>query len=104
MTTAVPPAAFTATPEDRIEQALVELDSVLRGELLDAILAKPARFFEALVLETLGAMGYGSTLANALEHTGGSGDEGIDGVINEDALGLNKIMLQAKRYRPDRII
>lgn len=49
-------------------------------------------------------MGYGSTGVHALQHTGGSGDEGIDGVINEDALGLNKITLQAKRYRPDRVV
>lgn len=100
----VPLAALTSTPEDRIDQALRQLDDVLREELLEAILAKPPRFFEELVLDTLKAMGYGSTGVHALQHTGGSGDEGIDGVINEDALGLNKIMLQAKRYRPDRVV
>ena len=98
------PLAPTSTPDDRIEAAVAELDAVLRSELLDSILAKPPVFFERLVLEMLGTMGYGSKWADASQHTGGSGDEGIDGVINEDALGLEKIMLQAKRYRPDRVV
>jgi restriction system protein len=102
ITVGAPPVAANATPEDRIDSALAELDAVLRKDLLDAILEKPPRFFEELVLEVLGALGYGGTSADSLQHTGGSGDEGIDGVINEDALGLDKLMLQAKRYRPDR--
>ena len=102
ITVGTPPVAATATPEDRIDSALAELEAVLRKDLLDAILEKPPRFFEELVLEVLGALGYGGMGADSLQHTGGPGDEGIDGVINEDALGLDKLMLQAKRYRPDR--
>ena len=101
LTLGTPSVAATATPEDRITAALAELDAVLRKDLLDEVLAKPARFFEELVLEVLNALGYGGSGADAQQHTGGPGDEGVDGVINEDALGLDKIMLQAKRYRPD---
>ncbi len=104
ITVGTPPVAATATPEDRINDALAELETVLRKDLLDEILAKPPQFFEELVLDVMGALGYGAKWAEAIQHTGGSGDEGIDGVINEDALGLNKIMLQAKRYRPDRLL
>ncbi len=104
ITVGTPAVAATATPEDRITQALAELESVLRAELLAEILAKPPRFFEDLVLEVLGALGYGGSSADAIQHTGGPGDEGIDGVITEDALGLDKIMLQAKRYRPENKI
>lgn len=50
------------------------------------------------------AMGYGGSREDAAEHLGRSGDEGIDGRINQDALGLDQVLVQAKKYRPDRII
>jgi restriction system protein len=47
-------------------------------------------------------MGYGGSREDAAEHMGRSGDEGIDGRINQDSLGLDQVLVQAKRYRPDR--
>jgi restriction system protein len=57
-----------------------------------------------LVLDVLLAMGYGGSREDAAEHLGRSDDEGIDGLIHQDALGLDQIMIQAKRYAPDRPI
>jgi hypothetical protein len=54
-------------------------------------------FFERLVLKMLVAMGYGGSEEEAAEHLGGSGDEGVDGVIHEDRLGLDRIYVQATR-------
>lgn len=61
-------------------------------------------FFETLVLDVLTAMGYGGSREDAAEHLGQSGDEGIDGRINQDALGLDQVLVQAKRYRQDRTV
>jgi restriction system protein len=71
---------------------------------LDAILKQSPRFFEELVLDVLIAMGYGGSREDAAQHLGKSDDEGIDGRINQDPLGLDQIMVQAKRYAPDRTI
>jgi restriction system protein len=49
-------------------------------------------------------MGCGGSREDAAEHLGRSGDEGVDGRINQDALGLNQVLIQAKKYRPDRIV
>jgi restriction system protein len=56
------------------------------------------------VLDVLVAMGYGGSRRDAAKHVGRSGDEGIDGAINQDPLGLDRILVQAKRYAPDRTI
>jgi len=100
----VVPDTRTETPEEIIEHQVKELNSLARERLLEAILTQTPGFFEHLVLEVLQAMGYGGKLATATEHLGQSGDEGVDGRINQDALGLDQILVQAKRYAPDNIV
>ena len=91
-----------ATPEDAIGAGIKSLNDDLRSRLLMAILDQPPDFFERVVLQVLKAMGYGSDADDALRHVGKSGDEGIDGRINQDPLGLDQICVQAKRYAVDR--
>ncbi len=95
---------LSETPEEIIEHQVKALNSIARERLLQAILDQSPEFFEHLVLEVLEAMGYGGKLAAATEHLGQSGDEGIDGRINQDALGLDQILVQAKRYAPDNVV
>jgi restriction system protein len=92
------------TPHERIAREVSALDIDLRDRLLSAIVEQPPEFFERLVLDVLLAMGYGGTREDAAEHIGHAGDEGIDGRINQDALGLDQILIQAKRYKPDHSV
>lgn len=92
------------TPEEIIEREIKAMNALVRERLLKAVLNQTPEFFEKLVLKVLQAMGYGGELAVATEHLGRSGDEGIDGRINQDALGLDQILVQAKRYDPDNTI
>lgn len=86
------------TPEDQIERLTKQIDSVLAEEILGAVLAiSPARF-ESLIVDLLIAMGYGGGDPAMGKQIGRSGDGGIDGIINEDALGLDAVYIQAKRY------
>lgn len=94
----------TVTPMEALDAAVAVLNAALRSRLLEAILSQSPAFFEALVLDVLLAMGYGGAREDAAEHLGRSGDEGIDGRINQDALGLDQIMVQAKRYAPDHAV
>lgn len=94
----------TATPHETIARELAALDGELRGRLLQTIVEQSPEFFERLVLDVLIAMGYGGSREDAAEHMGRSGDEGIDGRINQDALGLDQVLVQAKKYRPDRTV
>lgn len=98
------PPPSTETPDEVIEREINELNAVVGERLLEAVLAQSPEFFERLVLKVLQAMGYGGELAVATEHLGRSGDEGIDGRINQDPLGLDQILVQAKRYDPDNTI
>ncbi len=88
------------TPSEQIINAYDTLQRTLYADLLDAILKCSPRFFEKLIIRLIVGMGYGGSYEEASLHLGRSGDGGIDGVINEDRLGLNKIHLQAKRYNP----
>jgi len=88
-----------ATPEERVAAAYRELRSALAADLLDRVLDHSPEFFEQLVLDVLHAMGYGGLRAEAVQRLGKSGDEGVDGVIREDTLGLDQIYIQAKRWR-----
>lgn len=90
--------ASSATPEEQIEQAYRSLNAALRADLLDRIRENSPAFFEKLIVDLLVAMGYGGSHRNAAEQLGRSGDGGVDGVINEDRLGLDRIYVQAKRY------
>jgi restriction system protein len=88
----------TITPEEQIETAYQAVQSALRGDLLERIGSNSAEFFEGLIVDLLVAMGYGGSRKNAATQLGRSGDGGVDGVINEDRLGLDRVYVQAKRY------
>jgi restriction system protein len=85
-------------PLESIDLAIKLMNSALEGDLLQRILEEKPEFLERLVLRLLHEMGYGASLEN-LQHIGGPGDEGVDGVIHQDQLGIDKIYVQAKRYR-----
>jgi len=87
------------TPEEVIESAHNQIRAELATELLQQIMSCSPTFFEKLVVDLLVAMGYGGTRSDAGKSIGRSGDEGIDGIINEDRLGLDIIYVQAKRWQ-----
>ena len=93
-------AAEEATPEEQIEAAYEEVTDELRAELLDKIVKATPAFFETVIVDLMIAMGYGGSGTDAARRLGRTGDGGIDGLINEDVLGLDSIYLQAKRYAP----
>ncbi|WP_333590366.1 restriction endonuclease [Brevundimonas sp.] len=86
------------TPDETMRQARDLLETELGRELLSRIQAAPPAFFERVVVQLLISMGYGGSLARAGRALGRSGDGGVDGVIDEDTLGLDRIYVQAKRY------
>lgn len=93
----------TATELSPVEAVanIVQLDNEdLANELLDQILAQPPVFLERLALRLLAAMGYGGR-EGLMEHTGKPGDAGLDGLVRQDALGLELVGVQAKRYDKD---
>lgn len=100
------PVALPATdldPTEQIEQGVARIHDAVAKELLSRLLGKEPAFFEQAVVDLLMAMGYGGS--------GGKGaatqlvnDGGIDGVIDQDVLGLNKVYIQAKRYRADNSV
>lgn len=87
-----------STPEEEIDNSFKQINKKLAGELLEYILNNDPIFFERLVLDLLLKMGYGDFRENAGETTSASNDGGIDGIISQDRLGLDKIAIQAKRY------
>lgn len=93
-----------STPEEQIDAAQQAILSALRAELLDRIITNTPSFFEQLIVSLLVAMGYGGSHRNAAAQLGRSGDGGVDGVINEDPLGLDRVYVQAKRYAPTNSI
>ena len=90
-------------PDEVIRSASGELQQSLGVELLAKILASPPDFFERLVVQLLVAMGYGGSAIEAGKALGKSGDGGVDGVIDQDALGLDRIYVQAKRYTDSKV-
>lgn len=96
-----------ATPEEVLESSYQKIRRTLAQELLLKIKASPPAFFERLVVELLVKMGYGGSIKDAGKATRVTNDEGIDGIIKEDKLGLDFIYIQAKRWdnqavgRPD---
>jgi len=91
------------TPQERIESAVSEIERALATEIVQRVQNLSPKFLEVVVLELLHAMGYGAS-ESAIEHVGGPGDEGVDGVIHQDTLGLQRIYVQAKRYKADSSI
>jgi restriction system protein len=86
------------TPEEALESAYQRLRYSLANDLLQQIKNCPPSMFEKLVVELLVKMGYGGSRRDAGQAVGKSGDEGIDGIIKEDRLGLDIIYIQAKRW------
>ena len=86
------------TPEEAIEAAYQSLRQSLADEILQTVKSCSPSFFERLVVDVLVKMGYGGTRKEAGQAIGKSGDDGIDGIINEDRLGLDVIYLQAKKW------
>lgn len=87
-----------ATPEEILESSYLKIRKNLAQELLSKLKKCDPTFFENLVVSLLVKMGYGGTISEAGKSIGRSGDEGIDGIIKEDRLGLDIIYIQAKRW------
>lgn len=98
------PPSETATPDEAIQAAESEISRSLRSQLLDRIAELSPAFFEGLVVDLIVSMGYGGSRERVMQRLGKSGDEGIDGVVNEDPLGLDVVYIQAKRYAKENII
>jgi restriction system protein len=93
-----------ATPEDSIRSAHSLLQQALSQELLERLRNSSPAFFERVVVRLLLAMGYGGSLAEAGRAIGRSGDNGVDGVIDQDTLGLDRVYVQAKRYAEETTV
>lgn len=94
----IAPIPVESTPLEEIERNYKILKEEAKEDLLDKVKNGTPPFFEKLVVELLVAMGYGGSMKDAGQAIGRSGDEGIDGIIKEDILGLDMIYLQAKRW------
>ena len=92
------PLSDQASPEEALEAAYANLRTGLEEELLDSVKSARPAFFEQLVIDLLVKMGYGGSRPEAARAVGRAGDGGIDGVIDEDRLGLDVIYVQAKRW------
>lgn len=89
-------------PLEQVKDAVDEMNAALVSELLTRIKSESPKFLETLILKLLVAMNYGTGETSA-HHLGGPGDEGFDGVIHLDALGLERVYLQAKRYTDNTV-
>jgi restriction system protein len=92
---------LTQTPDELVRATVTQIDAALAKDLLDRILAGPPVFFEGLIIKLLLAMGYGGSRTDAGQIVGKSGDHGIDGIIDQDSLGLDRVYIQAKKYARD---
>ncbi len=92
-----PTASAEITPVETISKAVAEANSAVAAEVLERVREREPAFLERLVLNVLTALGYRGAAGSA-EHLGRSGDNGLDGVIRQDPLGLDQIYVQAKRY------
>lgn len=86
------------TPEETMEAGYQSIVKKLQDEILTSLKSQSSSFFERIVVDLLLKMGYGGSRKDAGQAIGKSGDEGIDGIINEDKLGLDTIYIQAKRW------
>ena len=87
-----------SSPQDLIDRGFSEIEAQVKLELLDKLKGIDPYYFEKVILILLKKMGYGDFI-----ETSKSGDGGIDGIINEDKLGLDKIYIQAKRYDDNKV-
>lgn len=88
----------SATPQDLIDQGFNEIENDVKSEILEKFKTIDPYYFEKIILILLHKMGYGDFV-----ETKKSGDGGIDGIINQDQLGLDKIYIQAKRYSENKV-
>jgi restriction system protein len=94
----------TETPEELLETAYLKIRKSLAQEIINKVIQLPPAFFEKLVVELLVKMGYGGSIKDAGKAIGKTSDEGIDGTIKEDKLGLDIIYIQAKRWQPGNTV
>jgi restriction system protein len=87
------------TPQESLESSFQALHAQVAEDLLERIAKVSPQFFEKLVVDLLVAMGYGGSRKDAGQAIGKSGDDGIDGIIKEDRLGLDAVYIQAKRWK-----
>lgn len=92
------------TPEETLEYSYQKIKKSLAQDLLSKVINLPPAFFEKLVVELLVKMGYGGSIKDAGKAIGKTNDEGIDGTIKEDKLGLDIIYVQAKRWQPGNVV
>ena len=93
-----PPDESTDTPEEALERAAQQVRGELEYDVLDRVCKAAPEFLEQVIIDLLIAMGYGGGDATMGQVTGRSGDGGIDGTVKEDALGLDEVYVQAKKY------
>ena len=86
------------TPDEALRAAYKKINDALAQDILDRTRKVTPAFFEDLLIELLVAMGYGGTGDGAAHAIGKTGDNGVDGVIDQDPLGVDQIYIQAKRY------
>ncbi len=98
------PISIDQTPEETLDKAYQRIRKSLASEILNKVVELSAAFFERLVVELLVKMGYGGSIKDAGKAVGRTGDEGIDGTIKEDKLGLDIIYIQAKRWKPGNVV
>lgn len=91
-------ALIDATPEEALRDAYNRINDTIANDLLDRLRAGTPAFFERSIVQLLLAMGYGGSSEDAGRAIGQSGDDGVDGVIDQDPLGVDQIYIQAKRY------
>ena len=91
------------TAEEKIQNSIEEIEELVKSEIMDRILQQNPYFFETLVVDLLKAMGYAGT-GNFAQTTKKSNDGGIDGLLNQDKLGLDVVYVQAKRYKEDNLV
>ncbi len=96
----ITPIVDELSPSEAVGSLVQAADAAVASDLLDRVLAQPPAFLERVALRLLKAMGYGGR-ESLLEHTGKSGDAGLDGLVRQDALGLELVGVQAKRYDKD---
>ena len=94
----------THTPEELMEKVFLNIKRTLADEILEKIRNVSPSFFEKLVVDLLVKMGYGGSMKDAGKAIGKTNDEGIDGTIKEDKLGLDVIYIQAKRWKEGNVV
>lgn len=91
---------ITDTPDETLRNSFQQINTALAAELLDRLKSGDPSFFEKSIIDLLLKMGYGATEQSG-KVVGSAGDDGVDGVINQDALGVDQVYMQAKRYKAD---